>query len=283
MADPLDNLEDSIDDRLKTVGSHDYRFDPPSAAAAAQEGSDDAIDKPVGKRGLTVADLVKLAGLVGVFALVAFIMAQVWPTISGLFEEGGVDAVVQAMQQAGPLGVLMLLGLQVLQVIVAFIPGEVVQVAAGLMYGPLGGGLIVLVGAMGASALVYSLVHWLGAPFVRGMVPVSFLEKFRAFEASGRLDTVVFILFLIPGLPKDTFTYLVPLTDMKLKPFLLLSTLGRAPGIFLSAYAASSVANGDMTQGIIVFVVVAVIAVAAILLRDRIMERLDRMKDKRTR
>ena len=63
------------------------------------------------------------------------------------------------------------------------------------------------------------------------MVPVQYLEKFRKFEKTGKLNIIVFILFLIPGLPKDVFTYLVPLTDMRMRTFLLLSNVGRIPGI----------------------------------------------------
>ena len=85
---------------------------------------------------------------------------------------------------------------------------------------------------------------------------------------------------IFPGMPKDVFTYLVALTDMKLAPFLLLSTLGRIPGIFVSTYAASSMANGDMTQGIVIFIVVAIIVVIGILMRDRIIERLEKMKER---
>lgn len=274
----LRERREDLQDRREDVAAHDYAFPEKSAVAAAAAGSESKADKPVGTRGVTVADIVKLAGLLGVFVLMGVAVAAIWPTLSGIFEEGGLDALVKSVQDAGPLGVVMLLGLQLLQVIVAFIPGEVVQVAAGMMYGPWWGGVIVAVGACLASALVYLLVHWLGAPFVRSMVSDSFMSKFRSFEASGRLDTIVFILFLIPGMPKDVFTYLVALTDMKLAPFLLLSTFGRIPGIFVSTYAASSVANGDMTQGIVIFIVVAVVAVVCILLRDRIIERLEKFK-----
>lgn len=271
---------EALQDRREDIAAHDYAFPQKSAVAAAEAGSESKVDRPVGKRGVTVADIVKLVGLLAAFVLMGAVVAAMWPVLSGISEEGGLDALVKAVQQAGALGVVMLLGLQLLQVIVAFIPGEVVQVAAGMMYGPWWGGLIVAVGACLASALVYLLVHWLGAPFVRSMASDSFMSKFRSFEASGRLDTVVFILFLIPGMPKDVFTYLVALTDMKLAPFLLLSTLGRIPGIFVSTYTASSMANGDMTQGIVIFIVVAIIAVIGILMRDRIIERLEKMKER---
>ncbi|MBP3866657.1 MAG: TVP38/TMEM64 family protein, partial [Eggerthellaceae bacterium] len=160
---------------------------------------------------------------------------------------------------------------QFLQIVVAFIPGEVVQLAAGLMYGPLFGTLIILTGCVISSAVVYLLVHKLGAPFVQNMVSTEHLEKFRTFEKTGKLDIVVFILFLIPGMPKDVFTYLVPLTDMDMKRFLILSNVGRIPGVLASTYTAHGIFEGDVVGPIVVVCIVAIVAVIGFVFRDRIM------------
>ena len=157
---------------------------------------------------------------------------------------------------------------------VAVIPGEVVQLAAGLMYGPWLGALIILVGCVCSSALIYQLVHKLGAPFVQNMVSTEHLDKFRTFEESGKLDIIVFILFLIPGMPKDVFTYLVPLTDMELKRFVILSNVARIPGVLASTYTAHGLAEGDIVGPIVVVAIVAIIAAVGIIFRDRIMDAL---------
>ena len=207
-----------------------------------------------------------------------------WPLFSDVFEEGGVAAVVERVREAGVGGFFVLEGLQFLQIVVAFIPGEVVQIAAGMIYGPWLGALAVLLGCVVTSALIFLLVHKLGAPFVQDMVPMAFLEKFRAFEASGKLDVVVFVLFLIPGLPKDTFTYLVPLTDMPLGRFLLLANVGRIPGIVISTFAAGSLAEGDYLQAGIIFALAAAIAVLGLLNKDRIIAFFERGRERtRTR
>ena len=226
------------------------------------------------------ATVFKFAGLIAFIALVAIIVALAWPYIADVFSEGGVDRLVERVQNAGALGVLMLLGMQFLQIVVAFIPGEVVQLAAGLMYGPLFGSIIILFGCVISSTIIYKLVHMLGAPFVQGMVSTEHLEKFRKFEDSGKLDIVVFVLFLIPGMPKDVFTYLVPLTDMPYKKFIVLTTVGRIPGVVGSTYAAAGFANGEIVGPIVVLVVLAVIAVVAIVFRDRILGAFNRSEGK---
>ena len=145
------------------------------------------------------SDLFKLVGLVCFIVLVFGVVAALWPSLSLIFEPDGLDQMIESIQSQGPVGVFILLGLQLLQIIVAFIPGEVVQVAAGMLYGPLFGTLIILLGCVISSSLIYMLVHKLGAPFVRAMVDEKHLVKFYEFERSGKLNLIVFVLFLIPG------------------------------------------------------------------------------------
>ncbi len=220
------------------------------------------------------ATLFRFIGLIAFLAIMVGVVIAVWPYVADVFSEGGVERLVDRVRNAGPVGVLILLGMQFLQVVVAFIPGEVVQLAAGLMYGPLAGSIIILVGCIISSSIIFQLVHRLGAPFVQGMVSTEHLEKFRHFEATGKLDLIVFILFLIPGLPKDVFTYLVPLTDMEYKKFIVLTTVGRIPGVVASTYTASGLANGQIVGPVVVVAIVAIVAVIGVLFRDRIMEAL---------
>ena len=222
-------------------------------------------------REMTRGDIFKFGGLIAFFALMVIVVILIWPYILEAFEPGGLSRVIDDVRNAGPLGFLILLAMQFMQIVVAFIPGEVVQMAAGMMYGPWLGAAVVLLGCIISSAFVFAVVHRLGAPFVRDMVPTKYLDKFNAFEESGKLSIVVFILFLIPAMPKDTFTYLVPLTNMRMRDFLVLSNVGRIPGIVISTYAANGLVDGNITQSIIIFAVVAVIAIVAIVFRDKIM------------
>lgn len=222
------------------------------------------------------SDLIKLVGLVVFIVLITAIVVAIWPTLSIVFEPGGVETLIELITSQGPLGVLILLGMQLLQIIVAFIPGEVVQIAAGMMYGPLWGSVVILVGCVLSSMAVYELVYKLGAPFVRSMVGEKQLLKFRQFELSGKFGVTVFILFLIPGFPKDVLTYIVPLSDMNLRTFLLLSTIGRTPGVIISTYAAAGLADGNIVTSVIIFVVAALIAIIVLLLRNRIIDAISR-------
>lgn len=225
-------------------------------------------------RQMSTADVFKLVGLIAFFVLMGVIVWLIWPYIGMLFEPDGLEKALNEVRGDGFVGVLMLLGLQFLQIVVAFIPGEAVQVAAGALYGPWLGALVVLVGCVFSSAFVFVLVSKLGAPFVHAMVPAKYIDKLSAFEQSSKFDTIVFILFLIPGMPKDVFTYIVPLTKMPLGKFLVITNVGRIPGIILSTYAASGLVNGQIMESIIIFAVAAVVAVLAIVFSEKIMNRL---------
>ncbi|MBP5313637.1 MAG: TVP38/TMEM64 family protein [Eggerthellaceae bacterium] len=222
------------------------------------------------------ANIFKLCGLGAFFVILVVVVILIWPLVGGLFEEGGLESTLQTIREAGPTGVLILEGLQFLQIVVAFIPGEITQIAAGMLYGPWLGSLVIIIGCIISSAFIYFIVHKLGAPFVQEIVPTKYWEKFNKFDQSGKLNILVFILFLIPGLPKDTFTYLVPLTTMKMSTYLILSNLGRIPGIFVSAYAADAFASGYIWESIAIFAAAAIICIAGILLKDRIMAFIDK-------
>ena len=244
-------------------------------ADARKLKADATRETTVGGHALPMADVLKFGGLIAFFAVMIIAVVLLWPLIGELFSEGGLERVTRDVREAGPAGFLILLAVQFLQIVVAFIPGEVVQVAAGMIYGPWVGALIIFIGCVISSAFIFVLVHKLGMPFVQAMVPEGALQKFRAFERTGKLNMLVFVLFLIPGLPKDVFTYLVPLTDMKLPTFVLLSNLARLPGIVLSTYAASGLATGDYAESIAIFAVTALIAVVALLVYGRVAKRMD--------
>ena len=221
------------------------------------------------------ANILKFAGLIAFFVIMIAIVAFIWPYIGDLFEPGGLDRMLHDIREAGAVGFLLVLAIQFLQIVVAFIPGEVVQVAAGMIYGPWMGALVIWLGCVVSSAFVFLLVNKLGAPFVRAMVPEKYMGKFEAFEQSGKLTMIVFILFLIPGMPKDVFTYLVPLTSMPLKTFLIASNVARIPGIIVSTYAASGLVEGRIGESVAIFLIAAAIAVVAVVFYDRIMKALE--------
>lgn len=231
--------------------------------------SNDGDKGNTGRNKIDHAVIYRFVGLIAFFILLAIAIYFAWPLFSELFEDNGIEKVTTTIREAGISGVFILLGFQFLQIVVAFIPGEVVQMAAGIIYGPWIGALIIWIGCIISSAFVFILVHKLGAPFVQAVVPEKYMEKFRNFESSSKFDVIVFILFLIPGLPKDVFTYITPLSHMKLGPFLAITNFARIPGIVVSTYAADGLVQGRIMESVILFLVLAVIAGSALFIYNR--------------
>jgi uncharacterized membrane protein YdjX (TVP38/TMEM64 family) len=167
--------------------------------------------------------------------------------------------------------------MQFIQVVVAFIPGEVVQAVIGYMYGTIGGGFLTLAGALLSSIFVFYLVRKLGAPFVQGMVGGKDSKRLKFLTDSKNLNALVLILYLIPGLPKDLFTYVFPLTKIRPSAFFVLSTIGRAPAIFATTFVVSSFRSGDYLQMIIVAVIFGGLGILGIVFNQKIMSFVDRI------
>ena len=137
--------------------------------------------------------------------------------------------VMHFVNSFGPLSVLIFIGLQILQVILAPIPGEVNGFIGGYLYGPFLGTIYSTIGLTIGSWLAFLLARWLGLPFVEKIVTTAVVQKYDHFmEHRGK--TITFILFLIPGFPKDALSYMLGLSHIRTMTFLAISTAGRLLG-----------------------------------------------------
>ncbi|MEG0157221.1 MAG: VTT domain-containing protein, partial [Anaerovoracaceae bacterium] len=120
---------------------------------------------------------------------------------------------------------------QVIQIVICIIPGQWLQLASGFMHGFWLGYLLSIIGAIIGTVLTYYLAKLLGRDamhLIFGEKKVNdFMEKLNSKKAL----IIVFLIFLIPGVPKDLCNYAAGLSDMKLKTFLLVSLVGRSPGM----------------------------------------------------
>lgn len=218
------------------------------------------------------ARIALLVGVVAaVVAIAALITYLVMPYIRMLGDPETMARFEEWVASLGVLGFLLMLAIQVAQIVIAFIPGEFVQVAAGVMYGTWGGLGLCLLGCFIASACVFAVVRKLGQGFVVKIVGQEKLDSFGFLNDSSKLETLVFILFLIPGMPKDVLTYIVPLTTIRMSSFMLLSTIARIPGMVASTLIGSSITDANWPLIIAVFAVVIVIGGVCIWKKDTLM------------
>ena len=140
---------------------------------------------------------------------------------------------------------LAMLGINIVQVLLAFLPGEPVELASGYAFGFWEGTALCLV----ASGLATSAIHWAtrrwGWKLVGLFFDRSLFDRFSWLKSAKRLELIMLIVFLIPGTPKDFLTYFAGLTNMRFLPVVLIATFGRIPSIVTSTIAASAVGSGN--------------------------------------
>lgn len=135
-----------------------------------------------------------------------------------------------------------------------------------MSYGPIGGLFVIFLGAFLSSLIIFFAVRKFGKSFIYSFVSEEKIEKLensKLFSDSKRLDIILFILFFIPGTPKDLFVYIAGLLPIKPVRFLLISTFARFPSIISSTIAGSSLVVGNF--GIIVLTYIITFAVSGLL------------------
>ena len=158
------------------------------------------------------------------------------------------------------LGALIVIVIAALQVILAFIPGELIEIASGYAFGAVGGTLICWTGIMLGSVITLLLVKKFGRPFVEVFQSAKKLESIALLRDKKRRGILTFLLFLIPGVPKDLWTWIVGLTDMKITSYILLTGFARLPSIITSTVGGDAVGLGKFTVAFWVMAATAVVS-----------------------
>ncbi|MBQ9080422.1 MAG: TVP38/TMEM64 family protein [Clostridia bacterium] len=143
-------------------------------------------------------------------------------------------------------GALILIAIAAVQVVLAFIPGELIEIASGYAFGMWGGAFICWAGIMLGSVVTLLLVKKFGRPFVEVFQSAKKLESISLLSDKKRRGALTFLLFLIPGIPKDFWTYIVGLTDMKLRDYIILTGIARFPSIIMSTAGGDAIGLGKL-------------------------------------
>jgi uncharacterized membrane protein YdjX (TVP38/TMEM64 family) len=172
-----------------------------------------------------------------------------------------------------PYDALVFILLQILQVIAAPIPGEATGFIGGYLYGPFLGTIYSTLGLTIGSWVAFLLARFFGLPLVEKVVKPSIIQKYDYFLEHRGLF-VSFLLFFIPGIPKDYLCFIMGVSHMKTWHFLVISTVGRLLGTILLSVFGSCFRNDQYTGLVIIAGVSCVLAIGAYFYRDRWLEML---------
>ena len=204
---------------------------------------------------LFAALFVAAAVLVCIFA---------WEPVTNLFSDP--EGFRKWVAEQGLWGPVIFVGLMALQIIIAVLPGEPLEIAAGYTFGVWGGTALCMAGALIGSVLVFLFVRIWGRRALELFFPREKIESVSFLRDENKLNALVFLIFAIPGTPKDIVTYAVGLTKMRLPAWLLISTFARIPAIITSTVGGDALGLQNYQFAVIVFAATVLISAAGLLL-----------------
>ncbi len=170
----------------------------------------------------------------------------------------------------GLWGRVAFVGMMMFQVFVAIIPGEPLEIGAGYAFGVLEGTLLCVLATSLSGTLIFLIVKKFGMKFVTLFVSEEKIHSLKFLQNTRRLDLIAFLLFFIPGTPKDVLTYIVGLTPMRLSTWIFITTVARLPSVITSTVGGNALGSQEYLFAVIVFAATAVISGVGVLVYRKI-------------
>lgn len=177
------------------------------------------------------------------------------------------------VQEKGNWGRLAYAGMVILQVLVALIPGEPLEIAGGYAFGAFEGTLLCLLAAAVGSIIVFGLVRRFGVKLAELFFPRERLRSLRFLQSNRRRTLLFLIVFTMPGTPKDLLCYFAGLTDMKFTVWLIICSLGRLPSIISSTVGGDALGSRNHIFAIVIFAATLAVSGAGLLFFNWIQRR----------
>lgn len=172
----------------------------------------------------------------------------------------------------GTLSILVFIGFQILQVIIAAIPGELVQIAGGYIFGVLEGTLYSVIGILIGAIAAFCSARLLGFKAIASLISKTKIDKFNFLLNNRKGEMIIFLLFLIPGLPKDILVYIAGLSPIKPLRFFVIYLVARLPGLVGSSMIGAHIQQKNYVIAIAIFALASVLFMIGFLFRDKIIE-----------
>lgn len=185
----------------------------------------------------------------------------------------------QWLDTRGWYGWILFLLMVIVQVFAAVIPGEPLEIAAGYAFGAVRGSLLCLVGETIGGVLVFLFVKRFGMQVVETFFPRDKIHSLRFLRDPKKRDTLFFLLFLLPGTPKDLLCYFAGLTGIPFVRWCLIQTIGRLPSILTSTIGGNALGNANYAAAIVILAVTACVSGLGLLLYRHISNRANRMQE----
>lgn len=170
----------------------------------------------------------------------------------------------------GIWGRLIFVGIVVFQVLVAFVPGEPIELAAGYVFGVMEGSLLTMAGFLIGSWIIFVLVRRFGIRLVEVFFSKEKIEEVSFLKNPKKTRVLAFILMTIPGTPKDFLSYFAGLTQISLKEWLCIVAVSRTLSLITSTVSGAAAGEENYVLSIVMLALTALISAIGIAYYRRI-------------
>ncbi|MBR2674563.1 MAG: TVP38/TMEM64 family protein [Mogibacterium sp.] len=196
-----------------------------------------------------------------------------------IFSKEAANQVITYLKANREISFLLIILIQAVQVIICVLPGQPIQFASSYMFGIWIGFILSLCGAVIGAAISFFLAKVLGRDILYILFDETKVEDYKRKLNSGRGLLIVLLIYLVPGVPKDLVAYVAGISEMKFRPFILISTAARSPGMLGSLLLGHFYGAGNYRAIAVLLIAVSIILIICFIKRKMLIDLLDKIEE----
>ena len=252
-----------------------YTTDENSNIRELKEETHNNVDRITFKKRIVAYS--KLFLLLCILIIVPIVMYFIFEDT--LFNNNYLSHIPNKLDEFKSFAFIPLIFFQIAQIVICVLPGQPIQFASSYLYGVLGGFLISICGAVIGTVITYYLARFLGSDALHIIFGEEKVKSYVRKLNSRSAYMIIFLIYLVPGIPKDFTSYVAGVSSVKFKPFLLLSIVGRSPGVLGSLLFGAFLAKKNYVGIVFLVVISIVILLLCYWKRDSILRLIDSYED----
>lgn len=215
------------------------------------------------------AKIFKIIMFIVAILLIIGIIIYLFPVMKNLSTHEGQLAFKARIEQSGILGFLILLGLQIAQIFLVILPGEPLEILAGMCYGAIGGAIFIFFSVALTTTIIFLLVRKFGRKFIEQSFDkekIDKIEKSKIFQNPKNIEFILAICFAITGIPKDILIYVGGLLPIRPIRFILIATFCRFPSVISSTIAGQYFSEGNWKISLLIYGITFIVTILALII-----------------
>lgn len=213
--------------------------------------------------------IIKISLLVLAIIIFAALVIYLFPLMKNLSTYEGQLKFKEEVSKFGIYSGVILFLLEIAQIFLVVLPGEPLEVLAGMFYGSIGGSIFIFFTVFVTTISIVLMVKKIGKKLLYEFFNKEKVDKIlnnKLFKNAKQVEIIMIILFMLPGTPKDLLVYLGGLLPISTLKFTLISTFARFPSVISSTIAGASITSGNFGITVVAYIISFIFAFIAIFL-----------------